>query len=147
MHDQVPGLSGKQLELLKESPSARGDALCLRQGGHRTHLALKRCSQAASALGLELHFIELRSPARCESVFSEMTGSSLATALFYSRLSCFHVNRKRIADFATRADCQRCTRQGNLRRPVFSCRYGPTVLIVPSRRGLCRQDPEGHQTG
>jgi putative ABC transport system substrate-binding protein len=56
---------------------------------------------AASALGLELHHIQVQSPNDLEGAFSKMMGSH-ATGLFLQSTAMFIDNRKRIAELTTK---------------------------------------------
>jgi putative ABC transport system substrate-binding protein len=63
-----------------------------------TALDFKNLQAPASALGLQLHHIEVRSPDDFESAFSKITGTVRATALFLQASTFFTDTRKRIAD-------------------------------------------------
>ena len=58
-------------------------------------LDFKEMQPAASALGLELHHIKVRSPNDLESAFSKMTGTVRSTALLLQSSTLFIDNRKR----------------------------------------------------
>ena len=101
---RVPDFSGKRLELLKEVvPRARRVAVLGQEANAANALSFEEMPPAASALGLELHRFKVRSPNDLDSVFSKITGSIRATALFLQSSTLFFDNRKRIADLATRS--------------------------------------------
>jgi putative tryptophan/tyrosine transport system substrate-binding protein len=134
---RVPEFSGKRLELLKEVvPRARRVAVLGQEANAANALDFKEMQPAASAMGLELHHIKVRSPNDLESAFSKMTGTVRATGLLLQGATLFFDNRKMIGTWQQEADCQRSTTQGNLRRPVFSCPTGRTVstcTVAPRR--------------
>ena len=66
-------------------------------------LDFKEMQPAASALGLELHHIKVRSPNDLESAFSKMTGTVRSTALLLQSSTLFFDHRKMIADLAVRS--------------------------------------------
>ena len=101
---RVPEFSGKRLELLKEVvPRARRVAVLGQEANTANALDFKEMQPAASALGLELHHIKVRSPNDLESAFSKMTGTVRATALLLQSSTLFFDNRKMIADLAVRS--------------------------------------------
>ena len=101
---RVPEFSGKRLELLKEVvPRARRVAVLGQEANAANAADFKELQPAASAMGLELHHINVRSPNDLEGAFSKMTGTVRATALLLQSATLFFDNRKRIADLATRS--------------------------------------------
>ena len=99
----TPELSGKRLELLKEVvPRTRRVAVLGEEANAFSALDFKNLQAPASALGLQLHHIEVRSPNDFESAFSKITKSVGATALFLQSIAMIITNRKRIADLATK---------------------------------------------
>ena len=101
---RVPEFSGKRLELLKEVvPRARRVAVLGQEANTANALDFKEMQPAASALGLELHHIKVRSPNDLESAFSKMTGTVRSTALLLQSSTLFFDNRKMIADLAVRS--------------------------------------------
>ena len=99
----TPELSGKILELLKEVvPRTRRVAVLGEEANAFSALDFKNLQAPASALGLQLHHIEVRSPNDFESAFSKITKSVRATALFLQSIAMIITNRKRIADLATK---------------------------------------------
>ena len=100
---RTPEFSGKQLELLKEVvPRARRVAVLGQEANAASAASFKEMQTASSALGLELHQIEVRGPNDFESAFSKMTGTVRATGLFLQSTAMFIDNRKRIAELATK---------------------------------------------
>jgi putative tryptophan/tyrosine transport system substrate-binding protein len=105
---RVPEFSGKRLELLKEVvPRARLVAVLGQEANTANALDLEEMQPAASAMGLELHYIKVRSPNDLESVFSKMTGTVRATALFLQSSTLFFDNRKGSPTWQQEADCRR----------------------------------------
>jgi putative tryptophan/tyrosine transport system substrate-binding protein len=101
---RVPEFSGKRLELLKEVvPWAKRVAVLGQEENAANALDFKEMQPAASALGVELHRIEVRSPNDLEVAFSRMTGTVRSAALLLQSSTLFFDNRKRIADLATRS--------------------------------------------
>ena len=101
---RVPEFSGKRLKLLKEVvPRARRVAVLGQEANTANALDFKEMQPAASALGLELHHIKVRSPNDLESAFSKMTGTVRSTALLLQSSTLFFDNRKMIADLAVRS--------------------------------------------
>jgi len=99
----TPELSGKILQLLKEVvPRTRRVAVLGEEANAFSALDFKNLQAPASALGLQLHYIEVRSPNDFESAFSKITKSVRATALFLQSIAMIITNRKRIADLATK---------------------------------------------
>jgi ABC-type uncharacterized transport system substrate-binding protein len=99
----TPELSGKILELLKEVvPRTRRVAVLGEEANAFSALDFKNLQAPASALGLQLHHIEVRSPNDFESAFSKITKSVRPTALFLQSIAMIITNRKRIADLATK---------------------------------------------
>ena len=101
---RTPEFSGKRLELLKEVVPQATRVAVLGQDANAAHaLDLKEMQAAASALGLQLHHIEVRSPNDFESAFSKITGTVRASALFLQSAVLFLDSGRRIADLATRS--------------------------------------------
>jgi len=99
----TPELSGKRLELLKEVVSrARRVAVLGQEANAFTALDFKNLQAPASAMGLELHHIEVRSPDDFESAFSKITNTVRATALFLQVVTLFVDSRRQIAELATK---------------------------------------------
>jgi ABC-type uncharacterized transport system substrate-binding protein len=92
---RVPEFSGKRLELLKEVvPRARRVAVLGQEANAANAVDFKEMQPAASALGLELHHIKVRSPNDLESAFSKMTGTVRANALFLQSSTLFLITKK-----------------------------------------------------
>jgi putative ABC transport system substrate-binding protein len=101
---RTPEFSGKRLELLKEVVPQATRVAVLGQDANAAHaLDLKEMQAAASALGLQLHHIVVRSPNDFESAFSKITGTVRASALFLQSAVLFLDSGRRIADLATRS--------------------------------------------
>jgi ABC-type uncharacterized transport system substrate-binding protein len=101
---RTPEFSGKRLELLKEVVPQATRVAVLGQDANAAHaLDLKEMQAAASALGLQLHQIVVRSPNDFESAFSKITGTVRASALFLQSAVLFLDSGRRIADLATRS--------------------------------------------
>ena len=100
---RVPEFSGKRLELLKEVvPWAKRVAVLGQEANAANALDFKELQPAASAMRLELHHINVRSPNDLEGAFSKMTRTVRSTALLLQSATLFFDNRKRIVDLATR---------------------------------------------
>jgi len=98
---RTPELSGKRLELLKEVVPNGKRVAVLGEEANPSHTIDFRSMQAvATALGLELHQMEVRSPNNFESAFSKITKLVRASALFIQDAPIFIDNRKRLADLA-----------------------------------------------
>lgn len=98
---RTPEFSGKRLELLKEVVPGTRRVAVLGQEANASHARdLKEMQAAASALGLQLHQIEVRSPDDFESAFSKMTSTVRATALFLQSATIFFDNPRRMGDLA-----------------------------------------------
>jgi putative ABC transport system substrate-binding protein len=117
----APELGGKKLELLKEVvPRVRRVAVLGQEGNAFTALDFKSLQAPASAMGLQLHHIEVRSPDDFESAFSKISSTVRATALFLQAVALFFDSRKQIADLATKhrwpaiADLRELTQAGIL---------------------------------
>jgi putative tryptophan/tyrosine transport system substrate-binding protein len=97
----APELGGKKLELLKEVvPRVRRVAILGQEANAFTALDFKNLQAPASAMGLQLHHIEVRSPDDFESAFSKITNTVRATALFLQAVALFVDSRRQIADLA-----------------------------------------------
>jgi putative ABC transport system substrate-binding protein len=98
-----PELGGKRLELLKEVvPRARRVAVLGQEANAFTALDFKNLQAPASAMGLQLHHIEVRSPADFESAFSKITNTVRATALVLQAVALFVDSRRQIVDLAAK---------------------------------------------
>lgn len=101
---RVPEFSGKRLELLKEVvPRVRRVAVLGQEANTANALDFEEIQPTASAMGLELHHIQVQSPNDLEGAFSKMTGTVRATGLLLQAAVFFNDNRKRIADLAIRS--------------------------------------------
>ena len=99
----APELGGKKLELLKEVvPLVSRVAILGQEANAFTALDFKNLQAPASAMGLQLHHIEVRSPDDFESAFSKITKTVRATALFLQPVTLFLDSRKQIADLAAK---------------------------------------------
>jgi len=99
----APELGGKKLGLLKEIvPRALRVAVLGQEGNAFTALDFKNLQAPASAMGLQLHHIEVRAPDDFESAFSKIAKTVRATALFLQAVNLFLDSRKQIADLAAK---------------------------------------------
>src|SRR5215475_5372649 len=79
----TPEFSGKRLELLKEvAPRTRRVVVLGQEANPFSAQDFKEMQVPASAMGLQLHHIEVRTPNDFESAFSKITGIVRAAALF-----------------------------------------------------------------
>ena len=98
-----PGLSGKQLEILREVvPGIARVALLWNVADPGTMLAYQGALDGARALGLELQEWEVRRPEDFESIF-DAAARQLPDALFTLRDTLTNTYRARILDFAARS--------------------------------------------
>ena len=98
---RTPELSGKRLELLKEVvPNGKRVAVLGEEANPSHTIDFRSMQTVATALGLELHQMEVRSPNNFESAFSKITKLVRASALFIQDAPIFIDNRKRLADLA-----------------------------------------------
>jgi putative ABC transport system substrate-binding protein len=100
-------------------------------------LDFKEMQPAASAMGLELHHIKVRSPNDLESAFSKMTGTIRATALLLQSAILFSNNRKMIADLAIRSRLPAIYDARELAEAGILMSYGSDRRLVSSRGYLC----------
>jgi len=120
------GLSGKRLALLKEVvPRATRVAVFGEKGNSFHALVLKDLQAAASTMGLQLDYIEVRSPGDFESSFSKITGAVRATAVFLQTSPLFVDNRNRIADLAIRSRLPAIADLRELAEAGVLMSYGP----------------------
>jgi putative ABC transport system substrate-binding protein len=122
----APGLTGKQLELLKEIvPKLSRVAVfetSTRPGNAQT---LREVELAAGAFGVQLQYLDVLSPKDIETAFQAAVRERADGALWFVTGSIGNPHRKKIADLAV------------------SSRL-PVIYNLP-RRYLCGQDPEGHE--
>ena len=93
---RVPAsLVGKGLSLQRScSPGSAGGRSLGQEANAANALDFKEMQPAASAQGLELHHIKVRSPNDLESAFSKMTGTVRSTALLLQSSTLFFDHRK-----------------------------------------------------
>jgi ABC-type uncharacterized transport system substrate-binding protein len=98
----TPELSGKRLEILKEAvPKTRQVAILGQAGNAFTAFEFKTLQAPASAMGLQLHHIEVRNADDLESAFSNMvSGKVAANAVFLQPAAVVNDNGIRIASLA-----------------------------------------------
>jgi putative tryptophan/tyrosine transport system substrate-binding protein len=97
----TPELSGKRLEILKETvPRTRQVAVLGQEGNAFSAFDFKTLQAPASALGLQLHQINVRSAEDFKSAFAKITRTLRANAVFLQPAVVFNDNGKRIADLA-----------------------------------------------
>ena len=117
----APEIGEKKLGFLKEVvPNARLVAVLGQEGNSFTALDFKNLQAPASAMGLQLQHVEVRSPDDFESAFSRITNTVRANALFLQAVNLFMDSRKQIADLAAKnrlpaiADLRELTQAGIL---------------------------------
>jgi putative ABC transport system substrate-binding protein len=99
----APEIGGKKLELLKEVVPRAGRVAVLGQEANAfSALDFKNLQAPALAMGLQIHYIEVRSPDDFESAFSKITNTVRATALFIQAVGLFFDSRKQLADLAAK---------------------------------------------
>jgi len=100
----APELGGKKLGFLKEVvPHVRRVAVLGQEGNSFTALDFKNLQAPASAMGLQLQHVEVRSPDDFESAFSRIMNTVRANALFLQAVNLFVDFRRQIADLATKS--------------------------------------------
>jgi putative ABC transport system substrate-binding protein len=96
--------SAKRLELLTEIvPRAKHVAVLGEERNPLHALTFKDLQAAASTIGLQLHYIEVRSSNDLEIAFSKMTGAVRASAVFRQASPLFVDSRRLIASLAVRS--------------------------------------------
>ena len=99
----TPDLSGKRLELLKESfPKISRVAVLYNPTDGATALDWKETQAAARALGVTLQSLEVRHPDEFKMAFAAMT-SERAEALIAFTHTFMTIHRSRLLDFATKS--------------------------------------------
>jgi putative tryptophan/tyrosine transport system substrate-binding protein len=97
-----PELTGKRLELLKESfPKTIIVAVLVRTGAPGISDQLRRLETVAKGLGLKLKLIEVQAANEFEKSFSKFTRPA-GTALIEMPNPLFHANSKQIVEFAVK---------------------------------------------
>jgi putative ABC transport system substrate-binding protein len=100
---QAPELSGKRLELLKEAASQTTLVAVIWNATNPSHAGfLGETEAAARALGLQLHSVEVRSPADLDRAF-EAIASTQPSALITLADGMLLDNRRRIVAFAAQS--------------------------------------------
>jgi putative tryptophan/tyrosine transport system substrate-binding protein len=98
-----PELSGKQLELLKEIvPKLSRVAILGNSTEPGNAPTLKEMQLAADALGVQLHYLDIRSAKDIETAFSAIKNNA-AGAFIVLRNAVTSPHRKRIVDFAAKS--------------------------------------------
>ena len=91
----APEIGGKKLELLKEVvPRAMRVAVLGQEENAFSALDFKNLQAPALTMGLQLHYIEVRSSDDFESAFSKITNTVRATALFLQPVGLFFDSTK-----------------------------------------------------
>jgi putative ABC transport system substrate-binding protein len=100
---QAPALSGKRLELLKEAAPQTTLVAVLWNAANPSHVSFLRETEAAArALGLQLHAVEVRSPADLDRAF-EAIARTRPSALITLADGMLVDNRTRIVAFAAQS--------------------------------------------
>ena len=94
-------LTGKRLELLKEMVPKLSHVAVLGNQGINSVAGWKEIQPAARKLGVELHWLEARSPKALDSAFEEAIQVK-AGAVYVTSSGVFSANLKRIADLAAK---------------------------------------------
>jgi putative tryptophan/tyrosine transport system substrate-binding protein len=132
-----PEFSGKMLELLREVvPRTTRVAVLGQEANSSNALDFKSMQAAASAMGLQLHHIEVRGPNDFESAFSKITGTVQATALFVQAVILFTDNRRRIADLAARSRLPAISNIRELAEAGILMSYGPDRFDLGRRAAI-----------
>jgi ABC-type uncharacterized transport system substrate-binding protein len=128
-----PDLVGKQLEFLKEVlPTVSRVAILWNPANPANTLNVREADVAAQALGVQLHFVEVRGPDAFDSAFAAMT-SAHAGALLVIGDRVFRQHRRRLAELAATS---RLPTMHNIREYVEAgglMSYGPNSLDISRR--------------
>jgi len=117
---RVSGLSGKQIEILKTAvPQVSRVAVLYNPVNPSARPALDEMREAARALAVELHVLEVRQPNELASAFSALTAWR-AEALLAISEPCSATNSPNLRSWQPRTACRQCTRGGSSWRPVAS---------------------------
>ncbi len=128
-------LDAKRLELLKAAvPSARRVAV-LAEIGHSLYRQQKSSLEsAARSLGLELHFVEIRGPARLPQAFAAIKAAR-ADALLVQERPVFNFDRRGIAGAAVENRLPAMFEHADFVRDGGLMSYGPDFVDVWRRAG------------
>ena len=133
LSQMAPELSGKRLELLKETvPKLSRVAVLWNPEGEGSTLAWKESQLPARALGLQLHSMEVRSPSDFDKAFEEAIRAH-AGALAVMPNALFVNNLKRVVDLAVKS---RLPSIYHLREFVDS---GGLIAYAPDRSDMFRR--------
>jgi putative ABC transport system substrate-binding protein len=114
----APEISGKRLELLKETSPRLGRVAVIgtsnRQG---TAQALKEMELAAEALGVKLQYLDIQNPKDIESAF-RAASKGHADAVLVLQTPILNSQRRQIADRALKSGFQRYIRRASMWKTV-----------------------------
>jgi putative ABC transport system substrate-binding protein len=122
---QHPELHGKTLELLKEAIPTLSRVAMLREAGG-SPVAWKEQEEAAQALGLRLHILEVRSPAEFPRAFQAALEAS-AEALHVSITAMLNAHLPQIVDFAAQSRLPAMAQSKAWAEAGLLMSYGPDV--------------------
>lgn len=129
----APELSGKRLELLKEIvPRLNRVAILGNPGNPNFRPVLTETETAASALGLQLHVLEVKEPVKLQSAFSAMT-KGRAEALSIVPDPMLLAEQKRIVDLAAK------NRLPTIYGTSGVVEAGGLIAYAPSQREMFRR--------
>jgi putative ABC transport system substrate-binding protein len=120
-----PELSGKRLELLKETvPEVSRVAVLWNRDDHPVHLPVTEA--AARVLGVQLQILDLRDPSEFESAFAAMTRER-AGALILLPSARFFFHRQRLAELALKHRLPPIVWRPDLMDAGFLMAYGSSL--------------------
>jgi putative ABC transport system substrate-binding protein len=137
-------LAGKRLSLLKQAvPAARRIAVML-PDDPMTALQVRDTERAALSIGIEVRFFPVRTTTELGSVFELMLKWRPDAALWFWGAG------RHVGTAHDRAGIEVSPTRHAHREPACPCGWADVLLrrhhrIVPARRLLRRQDPQGHQ--
>jgi putative tryptophan/tyrosine transport system substrate-binding protein len=117
-------------------PRSRQVAVLGQEANAFTTLDFEKMKAPASAMGLQLHHIEVRSPEDFESAFSKITNSVRATALFLQAVTLFIDARKQIADLAAKNRLPAVSDARELAEAGILMSYGPDRTDLGRRAAI-----------
>ena len=121
-------LSGKRLELLKETIPNITRVAVLWSADSAGISAFKETQAAASGFSLQLNAFEVDSVGQIDSAFLDMP-KTRTQALLVVLSPLMTLNSKRIVDLAVKLDCRPCMPRGNLSRKVALWRTDRVLAI------------------
>jgi putative ABC transport system substrate-binding protein len=130
---QSPDTTAKRLQLLKEIvPGAKRVGFLVNPGNSSTVTWLKELPRAAKALGVELLFVEARSPAELDGAFAEIARKRVDSLVLFDD-AMFIAESARIATLAARLKLPTMSGTSGLPESGGLVSYGPNRLDLVRR--------------